>query len=307
MSSSTRKWRKQQKEYNRRRRQATRRAEEATQKQHEKKREKEKMQKLPSVLGLTAAQGFGRNIFSGILATSKGQQQNYLTTLVREKRLEEAPQLRFQKKMRNKLQEYNEHPQYYHQSKLNFAVEKEDPELLAYILQEADINISEEIAFSTALETILARLIGVNLEYQTEGENERLDRSYQNLREMVKLLLEVGSPVRAKTLALLWEQEPNDLRMILDIFPMLKQKTIEFQAQILLILHEELTSLENDIHEMGLQMNFVRNGEDSGYYHVAIDDSLYIDLDNKYASLSSLRSFLESYNANSGEYRLQNE
>lgn len=303
MSSSTRKWRKQQKEYNRRRRQATRRAEEATQKQHEKKR----MQKLQSVLGLTAAQGFGRNIFSGILASSKGQQENYLTASLREKRLEEAPQLRFQKKMRNKLQEYDEHPQYYHQSKLNFAVKKEDPELLAYILQEADTNISEEIAFSTALETILFRLSGVNLEYQIKGQDERLDRSYQNLREMVKLLLEAGSPVRAKTLALLWEQEPNDLHMILDTFPVLKDKTIEFQAQILLILHEELTSLENDIHEMGLQMNFVRNGEDSGYHRFAIADSFYIELDNKYAILSSLRSFLESYNANSGEYRLQNE
>lgn len=299
MPSSTRKWQKQQKEYNRRKRQATRRAEEA----QAKKRENQRIQKLQTALGLTASQGFGRNVFSGILASSKGQQQNYLTTMVREKRLQEAPQLRYVKQQRNKLQEYNENPQYY-QSKLHFVVEKEDPELLAYILQEADTNISGEIVFSTALETILAKLISLNLEYQTEEQDETFDRSYQNLREMVRLLLEAGSPIRAKTLALLWEQEPNDLRMILDTFPMLKQQTIEFQAQILLILHGELTELENDIHEMGLQMDFVRNGENSGYYRVAIPDSFYIDFDNKNSSISRLRSFLESYNANSGEYTI---
>jgi len=301
MASSTRKWRKQQKEYNRRRRQATRRAEEAAQKQREKERENERMRKLQAALGVTAAQGFGRNIFSGILATSKGQQENYLTTSLREKRLAETPRLRYEKKMR----EYEEYP-YSYSSKLHFAVEKKDPELVQYILEQGDtnVNLEDHTRRNTALEHALRDLVAVNMSYN--GFNNTAEQeSYENLHQIISLLINAGASIRARTLSFLWQQPLNEIQYLLDTFPVLKEKTIEFQAEILLMLHQNLTELEGDIHEIGLEVEFVRNGENSGYYPAHVPDSYYTELDALYASINNLRKFLETYNSKSGEYSLE--
>lgn len=308
MASSTRKWRKQQKEYNRRRRQATRRAqeaaqraEEAAQKQREKERENERMQKLQAALGYTAAQGFGRNIFSGILASSKGQQENYLTASLRKKRLAEAPRLRYEKKMR----EYEEYP-YSYSSKLHFAVEKKDPELVQYILEQGDtnVNLEDQARRNTALEHALRDLVAVNMSYN-EGNEYAEQESYDNLHQIIGLLINAGASIRAQTLSFLWQQPPSEIQYLLDTFPVLKEKTIEFQAEILQMLHQNITELEIEIHEIGLEEEFVRNGEHSGYYRVHVPNSYYTELDALYASINNLRRFLETYNSKSGEYSLE--
>jgi Icc-related predicted phosphoesterase len=301
MASSTRKWRKQQKEYNRRRRQATRRAEEAAEKQ----RENERMKKLQAALGVTAAQGFGRNIFSGILASSKGQQENYLTASLREKRLAEAPRLRHLKQMRNKLQKYEEYP-YIYNSKLMFAVSEMDPDLVQYILEQGDtnINLEDQTTRITALESVLRYLLEINMTYNEYSEYNDQEK-YEKLHQILSILMNAGATIRAKTLTLFWQQPPSEIQYLLDTFPIFKEKTIEFQAQILLMLHEDITDIEHDIHEIGLEVEFVRNGENSGYYPVRVPDSYYTELDALHASIYNLRRFLETYNSKSGEYSLE--
>ena len=136
MATSTRKWRKRQKEYARRKRQATRRAEESP---AAKQKEKERMNKLQAVFGLTAAQGFGPNIFSGILASSKGQQENYLTASLRKKRKENAEE------RRRELERFPPYDVDYYGSKLLYAVNKGDVELVKLLLQRPDTNVSFEL------------------------------------------------------------------------------------------------------------------------------------------------------------------
>ena len=72
------------------------------------------------------------------------------------------------------------------------------------------------------------------------------------------------------------------------------------QAQTLLLLHQELTELEAEIDELENEMEFVRNGENTGYYHVHVPDSYYIDLNMHRNAIASLQSFLHSYNPESG-------
>jgi hypothetical protein len=223
---------------------------------------------------------------------------------LREKRLAEAPRLRYLKKMRNKLQECEESRIMYG-SNLFFALAKEDPELLEYILQETDTNINKENGYrgNTALEGALLDLLQVNMAY--EYPNERLEKSYENLHQIISLLINAGASIRARTLSFLWQQPLNEIQYLLDTFPVLKEKTIEFQAEILQMLHQNLTELEGDIHEIGLEVEFVRNGENSGYYPAHVPDSYYTELDALYASINNLRKFLETYNSKSGEYSLE--
>ena len=313
MPSSTRKWRKQQKEYNRRRRQATRRAEEARQKAAEaeaKRIENERMYKLQTAFGITAAQGFGRNIFSGILASSKGQAANNLTRWVRERRLREAPRLRAYKRMRNKMEEYPD----LQNEKLLVAIFMKDPEIVHYLLQEPDTDVSKEfVVFGlTPLEYALTEVKDLNMEFEqwtNDDFDEDMDEVYENLHTIIQLLMNTGSPIRPKTLALIWEQPYDEIYRLLDTYPVFKEKTIEFQAQIPPILQADLVEVEREITEIeeeeDVELEVERNNNgDPWVYKPLAPEIYYITTDFIKYGMIFLQRFIETYNPESGEYTI---
>lgn len=283
------------------------------------------MNKLQAAFGLTAAQGFGPNIFSGILASSKGQQENYLTASLRKKRKENAEE------RRRELERFPPYNVDYYGSKLLYAVNKGDVELVKLLLQRPDTNVSFEHAGNpffqqtpqTALEVALTKLSFMDIEIRDSrsklrryGSSRRFAKQYETsiahfqklydtYYEIIVLLMIAKSPLRPRTLALVWELSVDDLVHLFETFSRLKAKTIEFRDDIRQSLQRELDRVNQTIQDiLDEEPEFVRNGENSGYYPVPVPDHLYIEQEILELALENLPLFVDSYKSKTGEYRM---
>jgi hypothetical protein len=299
MASSTRKWRKQQKEYNRRRRQATRRREEREQQQRQqnqeqKKRneEKQKQNILSEVLGITSAVGYNKNVYGKARSLSKNIQSDYLLQGLREKKIRE--------KMETIMSKYDEDK---YKTKLIYAVRRQDPYLLERFLKEnaSNINTSQgrfntsplDIALTALVDNIKITVTGsMNYHQAFLRESQKRQRKLEKLFKIVHLLMERNPEISELALALFWHlgRPINDF---LEKYPSLREESYKNGNIILAGLKIEHKFVRQEFDDYGWNSN---GGAPDSLYEKDERLILYINL---------LKSFLETYNPKQGTYTLR--
>ena len=296
MAASTRKWRKQQKEYNRRKRQATRRREEQERIAKQEATEAERANKLSTVLGLTAAQGFGKNIVSQVLATSKVSQSNYLTNTLRKKRLNEA-----------KARFFKNYDEQVNGSRLLYAIEKEDPFAVKLVVKEPGMNLE---LMKSALKSLLDSMIDTVGEeisrkqfyrYHRQLHMERVEEKKRvklnTMMEIFDILFKAGAKIGLDELKKIWSTG-EFVYTFLEKYPQLIQPSRFYQNELLQYLQENLEYTEEEIYS---EQHEFHRGENGGYGFVPAhlrDEEHLQDL-----SITTFQAFLESpeeYNEETG-------
>lgn len=294
MPSSTRKWRKRQKEYERRRRQATRRHEARVEEQERKRQEN----LLSFAMGMTAKAGFNKNVLSQALATSKATQTNYLITLARKKRLENAKKRFFQN--------YNERTD---GSQLHYAIQKEDPFAVKLVLGEPGILQTRGPGARTPLQTLLNRLLNVidepieeNIWYHSRFQKRVKEKEarIEVLMKIYDLLVKAGARVGVEELNLLWSSYA--IESFLDLYPELVQPSFFHRREIMTYLRNELNDIRRDIRE---EQGEFHRGEFGGYGFVP--EYLIREEERIQGLIDRFKTFVTSFDSNTGWYRLSNE
>ena len=295
MASSTRKWRKRQKEYNRRKRQATRRHQERMNEEQRKRQEN----LLSLSMGITAKSGFNKNVLSQAIATSKATQTNYLITLARQKRLANAKKRFFTK--------YNERT---NRSRLHYAIKKQDPFAVKLVLGEPGVNMTiRNISLRTPLQTAISYLIDIaeeeiteNIAYQKQFEERakqktiRLNKAF----EILDLLVNQGAIFGVEELSKLWNS--SVIGIILERYPQIIPTSYTHRQAIQEYLRGELASVEAEIDE---ERHEFHRGENGGYGFVP--PYLYDEYDKQENYIQVFNTFVKSFDPVSLSYRLFNE
>jgi hypothetical protein len=294
MPSSTRKWRKRQKEYNRRKRQATRRQEQ----RNRNREEQERQDRISLALGVTSAQGYNKNVLPKAIGLSKTTQSNYLTTILRKKRLDD--------KMKIFFKNYDEE---HYRNKLWYAIQKEDPFVVRYLLEKGEIDIHQPNLFGqTPLQMALSRLQSVlqtkvtgRMEYHRQFQQE-LDKKQKNIDTLLKiidLLVKGGATLSPNVLIAFWETGAF-IETFLQSYPQLKQLSFAHKDEILKELQRTLDSTQDEIQE---ERGEFHRGWGYGFVPRYLRDREELE---EY-SLETFKAFRRTYNPATGQYTLRDE
>ena len=293
MSQTRKQWRKKQKEIKRRRRLDTRR-------QHQKKKQAlvnlKRENLLAQALGVTAMQGYNKNVLNQALSLSKLTRTNYLTEMAREKRVRSS--------LSRYLEDYNQER---HTSPLHYAISKVDP-IAVRLLLEMGQNIQlgkKDIFGHTALEDALLR-IRETLEEKIVGDiygQSQMRAQIKNKREKQKklfeiceLLIEAGTPIRDTELIALWQTGPY-IEYFLKNYPQLVSNTYTYRNHI-------FEALEDDVQDIIDQIRDEENDDYSGYS--TVNPRLYDQLEVREYAFATFKQFWNSYNPQSGTYKISN-
>ncbi len=295
MSQTRKQWRKKQKEIKRRRRLDTRR-------QHQLKKqalENLKRENLMSqALGLTAMQGYNKNVLNQALSLSKLTRTNYYTEMAREKRVRSS--------LSRYLEDYNQER---HTSPLHYAISQVDPIAVRLILEMGqNIQLGKKDIFDhTALEDVLLRLratlenkIVGNIygQSQMRAEMKKKREEEDKLINIVEILVDGGAPIGENELTAFWQTGPFII-YFLRKFPQLVPESYTNRNVI-------FGNLEYDVQDIIDQIRDEENnsGEYSGYS--TVNPRLYDQLEVREYALATFRQFWNSYNPQTGKYKISN-
>jgi uncharacterized protein (DUF433 family) len=283
MSQTRKQWRKKQKDIKRKKRLETRR-------QHQ---QQKKENIISQALGITAAQGYNKNILSQTLALSKTMQSNYLTGLAREKRVRNSIQ-RF-------LKDYTEER---FTTPLHYAIFRIDPVAIRLLLEFGEMkNLAKKNTFDhTPLEEVL-NLIKTGLEERERGDPyhpkqilldiQKKKEEQKKLITIAELLIDAGAPITVDELAGFW-QTGVFVEQFLEKYPQLVSESYTNRDEILRILKYEVKEIVDEM----------RSSEENNYG--SFDPRLTDQYDAREYSLETFKQFTRTYNPQTGAYNLSN-
>jgi hypothetical protein len=228
-----------------------------------------------NILGLVVASGMNENLLSKAAAISKATRTNYLTNMLRKKQVAYAKR---QAELR-----YNK-PNALHQ-----AIQDANVVEVKRILKEKKISIEDQFAERiTPLEAALASF---------DIYRNQLEQKQDALREIVALLLTNKAKIRKQALFELWQLDYENLNYLLDTHREFCHRSIVYQKEILQDLRDQLHMIKDNINDYSQEWDRAYQG----YY---VPQSLYDDYDKQEERIRSFKTFVKSYNPETGEYWL---
>ena len=228
---------------------------------------------LPSVLGIASGVGYNENVLGLASSLSRNTRSNYLTTWMREARVQRA-------------REHRERPYDYTTPLIN-AVKAANVDTVRQMLNTTRVsnritlrrrleNVSRNHYYTgdwtpleTAFNTILKhqnKIEGIDASIEERNHNEGTLTLYaterqqavetiEKLKQIIQLLLEKNARIRPKGVIQIWKMNLPMIEEFLMTFPILQHKSVVYQDPIWNALQREYDNIVEEIRDEESEWN----------------------------------------------------
>ncbi len=227
---------------------------------------------LPSVLGIASGVGYNENILALASSLSKNTRSNYLTTWMREARLQraqehEAKPYNYTTPLLNAIKEVNidavrqllNTTRLSNRITLRRRIENQSRNYMLNGMTPLEVAIATVLTNEHTIERIDTVIAEHNHNEATLARYaEQRQRAVENiakLKQIIHHLLEKNARIRAKALIQIWKMSLEMIEMFLMEFPIFQHKCVAYQDEIWNALQKDYDSINQEIRDEQSEWN----------------------------------------------------